>query len=164
VYGSDDWIAIHQRRAAGEYDAGRTRAEFVNLYRWRIQKVLGYKKTHALQLGNVSGQPVYTMIFATTVDAGHDIMGDVYDHAQVYEIPELRAQAVSARTAKRDLEKGRPRLFPVDNEPAPAESYEHVEPWEPPERLGSFVELDAEPADEEEDLDPDEPAAPGEDA
>ena len=63
LYGSDDWVAIHQRRTSGEYDPVRTRAEFVNLYRWRIQKELGYRTTHALQLGNVSDQPVYTMIF-----------------------------------------------------------------------------------------------------
>ncbi len=158
VYGSDDWVAIHQRRASGEYDAEQTRAEFVNLYRWRIQKELGYKTTHALQLGNVSGQPVYTMIFATTVDAGHSIMGDVYDHALVHEIPALRAQAVNVRRAKRDLESGRQRLFLLEDEPTPAESYEHIEPWEPPNRLGSFVELDDEPPEDE--LDPDEPAGP----
>ena len=99
-------MAIHQRRVSGEYDPERTRAEFVNLYRWRIQKVLGYKTTHALQLGNVSDQPVYTMIFATDVAAGHSIMGDVYDHALMHEIPQLRAHAVGVRTAKRDLEKG----------------------------------------------------------
>ena len=160
VYGSDDWLAIHQRRASGEYDAERTRAEFVNLYRWRIQKVLGYKTTHALQLGNVSDQPVYTMIFATTVDAGHSIMGDVYDHALVHEIPQLRAHAVSVRRAKRELAKGVVPLFHVDEEPVPAQNYVHVEPWDPPERLGSFVELDDEPADDEDDLDPDEPADP----
>ena len=160
LYGSDDWIGIHQRRRSEEYDPQRTRAEFVNLYRWRIEKVLGYKTTHALQLGNVSDQPIYTMIFATDVDAGHSIMGDVYDHALMREIPQLRAHAVGVRTAKRDLEKGRPRLFVPEEEPA-SQNYTHAEPWEPPNRLGSFVELDAEPPDEEDEA-PDEPEAPPE--
>ena len=162
IYGSDDWVAIHQRRVSGEFSPERTRAEFVNLYRWRIQKELGYKTTHALQLGNVSDQPVYTMIFATTVDAGHSIMQDVYDHALMHEIPQLRAHAVNLRRAKRDLDKGMERLFPLEDEPAPARSYLHVEPWEPPQRLGSFVELDVEPPDDE--PDPEEPERPvGED-
>ena len=160
MYGCDDWIAIHQRRASGGYDAERTRAEFVNLYRWRIQKVLGYKTTHALQLGNVSDQPVYTMIFATTVDAGHSIMGDVYDHALMHEIPQLRAHAVNIRRAKRDLEKGKPRRFQLEDEPAPALTYEHVEPWEPPQRLDSVLELDADPVDDEDNFEPEEPAGP----
>ncbi len=48
-----------------------------------------------------------------------------------------------------------------EDEPA-SQSYVHVEPWEPPKRLGSFVELDTEPPDD--DLDPDEPAGPSRDA
>lgn len=161
LYGSDDWIAIHQRRRSGGYNPGRMRAEFVNLYRWRIEKVLGYRTTHALQLGNVSDHPVYTMIFATDVDAGHSIMGDIYDRALMREIPQLRAHAVSVRTAKRDLEKGMPRLFVPADEPA-SQNYEYVEPWEPPERLSSSIELGAEPPAEEEE--PDAPAPPQESA
>jgi three-Cys-motif partner protein len=158
VYGSDDWVAIHQRRTTGDFDAARMRAEFVNLYRWRIQKVLGYRTTHALQLGNVSDHPIYTMIFATDVDAGHSIMQDVYDHALMHEIPQMRAHAVGLRRSKRELEKGIPRLFKLVDDPAPSKNYEHAEPWQPPERLSTPVELDVEPPDEE--VEPEEPSDP----
>jgi three-Cys-motif partner protein len=60
-FGTDEWIAIYQRRQSGEFGPERTRDVFVNLLRWRLEKVLGYQWTHDLKLTNVSDQPIYTM-------------------------------------------------------------------------------------------------------
>lgn len=149
LYGSDAWIAIHQRCRSGELSPEQTRAEFVNLLRWRLTHDLGYRTTHALTLGNVSNQPVYTMVFATDVAAGESIMRDVYDHAKVHEIPAMRSHALGVRATKRDQEKGVSRLFELEGPPLAPERYEYVEPWAPPERLEEAVDLDAEPGDDE---------------
>ncbi len=145
LYGCDDWVAIHQRRQRNEFTPEQTRAEFVNLLRWRLTSVLGYRTTHPLQLGNVHNQPVYTMVFATDVDAGESIMRDVYSHAKVHEIPTLRSHAVGVRKAKQDRERGIGRLFDPGGPAVAPEPYVYVEPWEPPSRLAGPVELDAEP-------------------
>jgi three-Cys-motif partner protein len=150
LYGCDDWVAIHQRRRSGEFSPEDMRAEFVNLLRWRLNHDLGYRTTHALTLGNVSNQPVYTMVFATDASAGESIMRDVYDHAMVHEIPEMRSHALGVRSARRERETGRPRLFDLEGPPVAPERYEYVEPWAPPERLDTVVELDAQPDDEPE--------------
>lgn len=152
LFGSDDWVAIHQRRRSGELSPGQMRAEFVNLLRWRLEHSLQYKRTHALALGNVSGQPVYTMVFATDHTAGSQIMGDVYQHAAVTEIPEMRAQAVGARERRREAEHGIQTLFDVAPEVAAAD-YEHIEPWEPPSPIDQAVVLADEPPDDEDDSD-----------
>lgn len=147
LYGCDDWIAIHQRRRSGEFSPAETRAQFVNLFRWRLTSGLGYRTTHALQLGNVSDHPVYTMVFATDHKVGDGIMKDVYEHASVHEIPTMRAHAVSVRRGKRELERGVPRLFAIDEPPAAPQRYQYVAPWEPPARLPVPVVLDAEPVE-----------------
>lgn len=151
LFGCEDWIAIHQRRQRGEYTPEQMRAEFVNLLRWRLTTVLGYHTTHALALGNVSNQPVYTMVFATDADAGSSIMRDVYSHAMVHEIPTMRSHAVGVRAARREREKGIARLFDPGGPALAAEKYENVPPWPPPERFDEAVELDAEPGPESSD-------------
>lgn len=148
LYGCDDWIAIHQRRRKGEFTADQARAEYVNLLRWRLEKNLGYKRTHALQLGNVSDVPMYSMVFATDEPAGDKIMRDVYGHASVHEIPAMRSHAVGARAIRRDLAKGVARLFDPGGPAVEPKKYVHEPLWEPPERLDAPVELDAEPEDE----------------
>ncbi|HWE70592.1 MAG TPA: three-Cys-motif partner protein TcmP, partial [Acidimicrobiales bacterium] len=148
VYGCDDWIAIHQRRWTEEFSPEQTRAEFVNLYRWRLQNTLGYKTTHALQLGNVSDQPMYTMVFATDAAAGSRIMSDVYHHAKVHEIPALRAHAVGVRRTMREMAMGVARLFEVGEAPVTSEGYSHSDPWAPPVRRDEEIEFDREPPPE----------------
>lgn len=148
LYGCDDWIGIHQRRQTDEFSPEHMRAEFVNLLRWRLTKVLGYRTTHALTLGNVSNQPVYTMVFATDAEAGDSIMRDVYNHAMVHEIPEMRSHALGVRSAKRDAERGIARLFDLGGPEIAPTRYDYVEPWSPPTRLDVPVQLDKEPEPE----------------
>ena len=61
------------------------RAEFVNLYRWRLENDLGYKTTHALQIVNTAGHPVYTLIFATDSSPGDAIMSHLYGSAATHD-------------------------------------------------------------------------------
>jgi len=132
LYGSEEWLGIHQRRKKGLLSPDETRAEYVNLMRWRLERVLGYRKTLPLALCNVSGHPVYTMIFATDHQAGRSIMEDVYGHADVHEIPALRSQALALRERKRQEAKGLQRLFDVEPVVDSAAKFDLVEPWAPP--------------------------------
>jgi three-Cys-motif partner protein len=42
LFGSHDWLPIHQGRRNGTLTPEGMRAEFVNLYRWRLEQQLGY--------------------------------------------------------------------------------------------------------------------------
>lgn len=154
LYGSREWAAIHKLRRAGTITAEEMRAEFVNLLRWRLQHVLGYATTHALQITNTGGRPVYTLVFATDSTPGDRIMTHVYASAATGTIPEMQARAQVARQVRRETEQGVLRL-PGLEEPgsapvAPGE-YDHVEPWEPPAPSDDGVDLAG-----EDDIDPDE--------
>jgi three-Cys-motif partner protein len=143
LYGCDDWVAIHQLRQAGELSAEETRAEYVNLLRWRLQQALGYAKTHPLALGNVNAAPMYTMIFATDHPVGSKIMHDVYDHAYIYDIPALRSRALAHRQQGRDHESGRLRLFDIPPTVISAQ-HEDLEPWDPPQLASERATFDDE--------------------
>lgn len=150
LFGNDSWVAIHQRRRTGSLGPAQMRAEFVNLIRWQLQHTLGYKTSHALQLGNVNAQPVYTLVFATDVAAGDSIMRDVYAHAMVHEIPMMRSQALAIRHKQHDDERGISRLFPMEGPSLGAGSYDHSEPWTPLTPVSDVIELDEEPEEEDE--------------
>jgi three-Cys-motif partner protein len=155
LYGTRDWVAIHQLRRRGDISPEEMRAEFVNLLRWRLEKDLGYKTTHALQLVNTSGQPVYTMVFATDSDAGNRIMSHVYDATTTRTIPTMQARAQAARQRRREDSRGLLRFPGLDDiestEAPPRGRYEHVPPWQPQEMTDDTLELDG-----EEDIDPDD--------
>ena len=106
LYGTRDWVAIYQQRRNNTITPEQMRAEFVNLLRWRLQEDLGYKTTHALQIVNTAGQPVYTLVFATDSSPGDRIMAHVYDSAATRTIPTMRAQARAARIRRREDELG----------------------------------------------------------
>lgn len=155
LYGTSDWIAIHQLRRSGAITPDEMRAEFVNLLRWRLENELGYKTTHALQIVNTAGHPVYTMVFATDSTPGDRIMAHVYGSAATRTIPAMQARAQVARQRRRDDAHG---VMPLpgldDTESVPRRSaarYGHVPPWEPPAVLDDRLDLAGEP-----DIDPDE--------
>ena len=92
MFGVSSWKSIYASRDAGELSGSEALAEYVNLYRWRIENVLGYSWTHAIRLDNTSGSPVYTMIYATDDKTGDKIMKDIYSTAHVRDIPELKSR------------------------------------------------------------------------
>ena len=157
LFGSREWLPIHQGRRSGDLTPEDMRAEFVNLYRWRLENELGYDTTHALQIVATGGQPVYTLIFATDSPPGDAIMGHLCNSAATATIPAMQARAKVTRRHRRDDEAGVPRLPGVDEhelETAVPEqrTYEHEPPWEPAPIVDNTLELD----DDEPDIDPDD--------
>lgn len=153
LYGMRDWIAIHQLRRREAITPEEMRTEFVNLLRWRLERHLNYRTTHALQIVNTSGHPVYTLIFATDSAPGDRIMAHVYGSTSTRTIPALQARALAARRRRRDEGQGvfqLPGLDDIEPARAPPSGYDHVPPWEPPALLNDKLELE-----EESDIDPD---------
>ena len=136
VYGTKDWLAIYQRYLDGHYNpkeirAELVRAELVNLYRWRLERNLRYKKTHALEFHD-NNKPLYTIIFATDSEVGDRIMYSVLDNT-TRMIPRLRALSEKAKA----MRSGKISLEGMDIDETEitdiTSRYEHCEPWEPPQ-------------------------------
>jgi hypothetical protein len=159
LYGTHDWIAIHQLRRNGEITPDEMRAEFVNLLRWRLEHALGYKTTHALQIVNTAHHPVYTMVFATDSAPGHRIMAHVYGSAATRTIPAMQARAQAARRQRRDAAHGVMQLPGLDDvqsaQPGRTARYDHVPPWEPPAAVDDRLDLTDEPDIDPDEIDPD---------
>ncbi len=156
LFGSRDWLPIHQGRRSGALTPEAMRAEFVNLYRWRLENELGYQTTHALQIVNTAGHPVYTLVFATDSAPGDAIMAHLYGSAATSTIPAMQARAQIARQHRREDEVGLLRLpgmddFEIEAAVATPGSYEHVSPWEPAMIIDETLDLEKEP-----DIDPDD--------
>ena len=156
LFGSRDWLPIHQGRRNGTLTADAMRAEFVNLYRWQLENHLGYQTTHALQIVNTAGHPVYTLIFATDSPPGDAIMGHLYGSAVTSMIPEMQARAQVARQHRREDESGLARLpgmdeFAIEAAKGTPGSYQHQPPWRPTPVVDEALDLEGEP-----DIDPDD--------
>jgi len=135
LFGSTEWQPILDGRQSGMLDAERTRDELTNLMRWRLEKTLGYRFTHTLRLTNVSGAPLYGMIFATDHPVGDKIMKSVYQKA-AERFPEMRREARARRRDRKELESGFNPLFThaelAQDAPLGAhESYQHAPPVPP---------------------------------
>ncbi len=158
LYGTRDWIAIHQLRRRGLITPDEMRAEFVNLLRWRLEQHLAYQTTHALQIVNTSGVPVYTLVFATDSSPGDRIMGHVYGSTAMRTIPTMRARAQASRQRRRDKEKGVSQLPGFEalepSEPASKAGYDHLPSWEPPSPSDDRLDLEGEPDIDPDDIDP----------
>jgi three-Cys-motif partner protein len=123
MFGCDDWKAIYDARAVGDIGPEAAREEYVNLMRWRLEKELGYRYTHAFEVKNTNGVPLYHMIFATDNEAGTRIMEAVYSQA-ARGFPEMQKEA-------KDRKKGQVALdFDVPTGGLDA-TYQHEPPWEP---------------------------------
>ncbi len=119
MYGTGQWRAIYQARVAGGLEPAIAREEYVNLMRWRLQHVLGYKRTHPLEIFNERGHSIYHMIFASDHDAGDRIMTDLYN-AAADEFPLMRAEARLRRARLSEHEAGIQSLFGDELELPPA--------------------------------------------
>lgn len=122
LYGTDVWREIHRLRRHGEISGIEAKDEYVNLVRWRLERILGYQSTHSLELKNRRGSTVYHMIFATDHPAGERIMGHLYGRA-LAEIPEMGREA-------RDLATGQMSLA-MDVGGSPSPKYQYEPPREP---------------------------------
>lgn len=131
MYGCRDWAPIVDARQAGAITGAALREQLTNLMRWRLETVLGYGTTHAFEMKNVIGAPIYTMIFATDNAAGDRIMSHIYGQASEMQ-PRMRAEALAKRQAMRDEESGALGLFdPPPPELPPGKLYQHQPPTRP---------------------------------
>ena len=138
MYGTDHWQVIYEMRLAGRLEPADAREEYVNLMRWRIETLLGYEHTMALEVHNERGASIYHMIFATDSEPGFKIMTSLYGSA-LAEHPEMRKHAIRTRLKLEREAEGQFDLFSsmgIDEPPpvvVPAKMrYEHIPAWEPP--------------------------------
>jgi hypothetical protein len=74
LFGSDAWERIYQARKAQQIDGQEARERYVNLYRWQLERDLGYRRAHPIEVKNNRDRPIYHLIFATDSDPGDKIM------------------------------------------------------------------------------------------
>jgi hypothetical protein len=136
MYGTDQWKTIYAARVAGDLTPADARDEYVNLMRWRLERELGYKWTHPLEVFNEQGSSIYHMIFATDHQVGTSIMTSLYT-AALSEFPAMRQAARQRRARLEEEAEGVHTLFgeQLDELSAPLRRgerfYEYVAPTPP---------------------------------
>ena len=103
--------------------AAEAREEYVNLMRWRLERILGYRFTHPFELKNTKGSTLYHMIFATDSDAGTRIMEAIYARA-AKRLPAMLQEARDRLSGQQTLDLG---IESVGTELG----YHYEPPWEP---------------------------------
>lgn len=115
MYGdASTWRQIYAGRKAGVLTSSEAKAELVNLMRWRLQTVLGYKTTLPLSIVRDNGSPLYTMIFATDHDVGEKIMRSVLSGAE-RDLETMIARTKARKRVERSEIVGQGGLFAVDD-------------------------------------------------
>ena len=137
MYGTEQWRSIYDARVDQIIEPSSAREEYVNLMRWRLERELGYRWTHPLEVVNERGNPIYYMIFATDHQAGTRIMTSLYRRASE-EFPAMRKEALRRRERLREQESGIRSLFDEEEMLAltnPSSTsdprYTHIPPWTP---------------------------------
>jgi three-Cys-motif partner protein len=123
LFGSEEWRPIYDLRLAETISAAEAREEYVNLMRWRVEQVLGYRFAHPFELKNTKGNTVYHMIFATDSDAGTRIMSTIYANA-ANRLPDMLQEAQNRASGQQILDLGIEAM-------APEIGYRYEPPWEP---------------------------------
>lgn len=139
MYGTPEWGDIYNDRVAGILDGASAADEYLNLMRWRLENILGYRRTHPLEVENEQGAHLYDMIFATDNEAGDRIMTNLYSHAGE-DFPAMRKEAIARHKIPLpppDVEE--PELFDTTRygrkpEPPPPPIKYRYEPPTPPYR------------------------------
>jgi three-Cys-motif partner protein len=133
MVGTTQWRAAYEARRAGEMDAEQLRDELTNWMRWRLERDLGYAHTHAFELRNEQGIPIYSMIFATDNPTGNKIMSYLYGKA-AQQHDQMRQEALAIIQGQAESEGNNPGLFaplPRISTIAPEKLYRPFPPREP---------------------------------
>lgn len=126
MYGTNAWNAIRERRESEKMEPPEARKLYVNLFRNRLESLLGYTYTMAMYFVRERNMPMYTMIFATDhIEAGKPIMKSVHRSSRddLLRILEARGQLdgqqpLPENTAKSEIEwNDYPDDFMLDQEP-----------------------------------------------
>lgn len=95
-FGTEAWKHIFEERSNHGLSADEARHLYTELFRYRIQTVLGYNRTLTIEMGNERGSPIYVLVFATDHDAGVRIMLSVFNKARE-QSAEYRTQVTTKR-------------------------------------------------------------------
>ena len=60
MYGTEEWRDAYLGRLWHLLTGAELRDELLNLMRWRLEKVLGYRVTHSFEMKNTRGSPSTT--------------------------------------------------------------------------------------------------------
>jgi hypothetical protein len=131
--------------ASGDVTPAEAREEYVNLMRWRLQEVRGYKWTHPLEILNERGHSIYHMIFATDHEAGNRIMTSLYDAAAT-EVPAMRAEPRRRRCRLAERDAGVFPLFDDEIDSKPVGPREKLYDDSPPRRSYGLPMCEGSPA------------------
>lgn len=104
-YGTSAWKQIFERRIRHGLSAIEARSLYTDLFRHRLQYVLGYRRTLTIEMGNERGSPVYVLVFATDHDAGVRIMSSVFEQARE-QSAEYRAEIADRRRRQQLHDRG----------------------------------------------------------
>ena len=113
-YGTTDWRRVQHARKASAISAEQYRDEMVNLLRWRLEHVLGYRVTARIPMRMTNGVAIYDMVFATDHWVGNKIMTSLYRKAAQREprmIAEARTREFRRRAREREARTGQFDLF-----------------------------------------------------
>ncbi|MCY3577889.1 MAG: three-Cys-motif partner protein TcmP [bacterium] len=113
-YGTSVWRHILDRRIRYGLSANDARALYTDLFRHRLQHVLGYRRTLTIEMGNERGSPVYVLVFATDHEAGVRIMSSVFEEARE-QSAEYRAEVADRRRRQEHRERGEVPLFDMED-------------------------------------------------
>lgn len=132
LYGDERWRQILQARVDDVLDAEEFRDEMVNLFRWQLEKQLGYRFTARIPMRLTTGTTLYDMVFASDHDAGIKIMTDVYKKAAERQ-PEMMREILAAQKNAEAL-NGVEALFEIDSSLVVPRSFPAWKPapaWDP---------------------------------
>lgn len=110
MFGTEEWLEITEGRRRELLTADRWREELVNLMRWRLCRVLGYKVALSLRVRNTNGHHLYDMIFATDHPVGEEVMTYLYGKSAAAQNA-LRQHALDMRRTRKRSEQGQDPLF-----------------------------------------------------
>lgn len=80
VFGCDDWIDIYNDRINDSITSAEYIDSFLQLYMDRLKNVLGYSSVfpRLIRRDGFTGQPMYSLVFATDHPAGEKIMDSIF--------------------------------------------------------------------------------------
>ena len=87
VFGNDSWRPVAERQRAGDLSGKDAGSEYLNLYKGQLEK-LGYGHVMSRpSIGTSRRNLIYHLVFATTSDAGRNIMQDALKSAYAGQLP-----------------------------------------------------------------------------
>lgn len=114
LFGSESWRAVDERRQSNDLTGSEAKHLYLSLFRFKLERELGYRKTLTIEMGNERGNPVYVLVFATDHEAGVRIMSSVLENARK-QAASLRAEVGDQRRRQARESEGQHELFEAED-------------------------------------------------